>query len=186
MVLPIMQFDRYRRKGVAGQISDLSLLDVITGINKSEAVRHGTIVEITGVDGSTGNKDNFVFAALATAAAGGSAKRLAIVAHSHYDTVEGRNKGVAAGAPANLVETGRVWVLVKDGVTVAPQGPVSVAAPATTGPLKDIKGTVDNGTSNPLRGLVFTGRTDKYAVDETAQTPVYINVAEVQIRPQTA
>lgn len=186
MVLPIMQFDRFRRKGVAGQVSDSSLLDSSTGFNKTEAVRHGTIVEITGVDGSDGFKDNFAYATLATAAAGAAAKRLAIVGRSLYDTTQSRSNGVAAGAPANLIETGRVWVLLKDGVTVVPQGPVSVAPPATSGALNGVKGTVDNGATNPVRGLVFTGRVDKYAVDETAKTPVYINVAEVQIRPQTA
>lgn len=181
MVLPIMQFDRYERKGRAGLISDSSLLDTVTGVS-DEAVRHGVIVDITGIAGNDDNKSTLKFATLATGAAGKAAKRPAIVALSHYDTVEGRNNGVAAGAPANLVETGRVWVLLKTGVTVTPMGPVAVAAPsAGSNVVSGVKGTVTNAAgdgSDAVRGLVFTGRTDKNSAG--------VEIAEVQIRPQTA
>lgn len=178
MVLPIMQFDRYTRKGFAGQVSDASLSDTITGVGP--AVRHGVLVAITGVADSTAGApaDAFEYAELA---GGAQPARKAIVTRSHFDQIEGGiANGVKAGEPANLLETGRAWVLLKTGVTPVAQGPVEIAAPSTgSDVLAGLKGTVTNpgGTAKPVAGVVFTGRVDKDANG--------VNIAEVQIRPQT-
>lgn len=182
MTLPIMQFDRYERKGFAGHISDASLLDSVTGVSEANT-RHGVLVAITGVAESTaGSPANaLIFEQLESGSAAAAANRLAIVARSHFDQISGGiANGVAAGQPANLVETGRVWMILKTGVTPAPQGPVTVAAPSTGNDVvAGVTGTVTNATgADAVRGLVFTGQVDK---DLNG-----VNIAEVQIRAQTA
>lgn len=182
MTLPIMQFDRYERKGFAGQVSDTSLLDTVTGVATVD-VRHGVLVDISGAAASTeaAPADGLQFTELATAAAAVAAKRPAIVSRSHYDQISGGPvNGVQAGQPANLVETGRVWMIAKTDIVPVAMGPVAVAAPSTGNDVvAGLKGTVTNGAADTaIRGLVFTGRVDK---DLNGVT-----IAEVQIRAQTA
>lgn len=189
MVLPIMQFDRDQQVGIAGQVSDASLVDTLTGVS-TKTVRHGTIVAITGLAASTADKpaNGVTFDTLDTAAAGVAAKRLALVARSHFDPtydinrVSGARNSVVAGQPGNLVETGRVWIIAKDGLVPAAQGPVAIFPKGTVNGVADFVGAADNGvtsgTATAIRGLVFTGRVGK---DRNGFT-----IAEIQIRPQTA
>jgi hypothetical protein len=189
MVLPIFQFDRDQQAGIAGGVSDASLVDTLTGVS-TKTVRHGTLVAITGLAASSVNApaNAVTFDTLEAAAAGVAAKRLAIVSRSHFDPTYdinragGAKNSVVAGQPANLVETGRVWVITKDALVPVSQGPVAILPKATVNGVADFVGAVDNGvttaTPTAIRGLVFTGRVSK---DRNGFT-----IAEVQIRPQTA
>lgn len=169
------------KKGFAGLISDTSLLDVSTAFNDgtisgSKYTRAGTVFVFTGVT-SRGNQKGDT----ATDTASAKGKRVGAVAFSHngarHPEVNGIGRNDYAPETAlNVVNTGRIWLLVKAFANVAYDKGVYVAAAGTT-PGKEVTGWVEaKATEVPddaLPGWTFTGRTE---TDDDGQL-----IAEVEI-----
>lgn len=172
------------KKGFAGFISDTSLLDVstafndgsLTNANVSGYTRAGTVFVFTGVT-SHGNQKGDT----ATDVASAKGKRVGGVAFSHngarHPEVNGIGRNDYAPETAlNVVNTGRMWMLVKAFANIAFDKSVYVAAAGTT-PGKEVTGWVEaKATEVPddaLPGWTFTGRTE---TDDDGQL-----IAEVEI-----
>jgi hypothetical protein len=171
------------KKGFAGLISDTSLLDVSTAFNDgtisgSKYTRAGTVFVFTGVTSRSNQKGD-----TATDAASTAGKKVGAVAFSHngarHPEVNGIGRNDYAPETAlNVVNTGRIWMLVKAFANIAYDKAVYVAAAGTT-PGKEVTGWVEAKSAaiadgdNHLPGWTFTGRTE---TDDDGQL-----IAEVEI-----
>lgn len=171
------------KKGFAGYISDTSLLDVSTAFNDgavsgSKFTRAGTVFVFSGVTARGNQKGD-----TAVDAAGTAGKRVGAVAFSQNGARHPEVNGIARNdyAPEtaiNVVNTGRIWMLVKAFANIAYNKAVYVAAAGTT-PGKEVSGWVEAKSAdiadgdNHLPGWSFTGRTE---TDDDGQL-----IAEVEI-----
>lgn len=179
----LLNTDPLPKKGFAGYISDTSLLDVSTAFNDgtvsgSKYTRAGTVFIFNGVS-SNGNQHGDT----ATTADSVAGKRVGAVAFSHngarHPEVNGIGRNDYAPETAlNVVNTGRIWMLVKAFTNVAYNKAVYVAA-ANTEAGKEVSGWVEalsadiTDGDNHLPGWTFTGRTE---TDDDGQL-----IAEVEI-----